>query len=267
MSTGTLAAGGQRVTLPRVVRMEWIKFWTLRSTVYTLAITVLLVAGIGAIFASVVGSGDGPGADDFGDPTSISLGGATLASLAIATLGVLTSAGEYATGTIRATLAAVPARLPVLWAKVAVFAAATFGIMLAAVLGAFLIGQAILSSRGLDSVGLGDSGVLAAVAGAAFYLTGAGLIGLAVGALLRNTAAAITTVVGVLFLLPGVFQLLPQSWNDNVGPYLPSNAATAFMSVTATDGSLSAGAGLAVFAGYLAVLLAAAAGLLKRRDA
>jgi ABC-2 type transport system permease protein len=273
MSTSTVMArhatdaGGQRVTLPRVVRMEWIKFWSLRSTMYTLAVTVVLVIGIGLIISSVIGSGEGPDADDFGDPTSISLGGLTFASLAIATLGVLMSAGEYATGTIRATLAAVPARLPVLWAKVVVFATVAFGVMLPAVLGAFLAGQAILSSRGMESAALTDSGVLGALAGSAGYLTGAGLIGLALGALLRNTAASITTVVGTLFLLPGVFQLLPQSWNDNVGPYLPSNAAAAFMSVTSTDGGLSAGAGLAVFAGYLAVLLVAAAGLLKRRDA
>lgn len=267
MSTTALASGGQRVTLPRVFHMEWIKFWTLRSTTYTLAITALLVVGIGAIFASVAGSGGGPGGDELGDPTSISLSGVTLAALATATLGVLMSAGEYATGTIRATLAAVPARLPMLWAKAAVFAAATFGLMLVAVLGAFLIGQGILSSRDMDTATLSDPGVFRALVGAAVYLTGAGLIGLALGALLRNTAAAVTTVVGALFLLPTLFMLLPQSWNENLAPYLPTNAANAFMPATTATGSLSAWSGLAVFAGYIAVLLIAAAGLLKRRDA
>jgi ABC-2 type transport system permease protein len=139
--------------------------------------------------------------------------------------------------------------------------------MLGAVLAAFLAGQAILSSRGLASATLSDPGVLRAVAGAAVYLTGAGLIGLAVGALLRNTAAAITTVVGALFLVPGLFQLLPSSWNDTIAPYLPSEAANAFMAVQAASPSLSTGGGLAVFAGYIAVLLAGAAALLKRRDA
>jgi ABC-2 type transport system permease protein len=265
MSTMTLT--DKRVTTPRVVRMEWIKFWSLRSTVYTLAITVLLVVGFGALIASVAGSGDGPGPDGLADPTAISLGGVTLAALAMATLGVLISAGEYATGTIRATLAAVPARLPVLGGKATVFATATFGFMFAAVIAAFQTGQAILSSRGLATAALSDPGVLGAVTGAAVYLTGAGLIGLAVGALLRNNAAAITTVVAGLFLIPGLFQLLPQSWNDTVAPYLPSNAANAFMSVQSTGDTLSAGVGLAVFAGYIAVLLGAAAVLLKRRDA
>lgn len=128
-------AGGQQVTFPRVVHMEWIKLRSLRSTLYTLAITVALVIGFGLLFSSVVGSGDGPGEDDFGDPTSISLGGVMLAALAVAVLGVLMSAGEYATGSIRATLAAVPSRLPVLWGKVTVFAVVSFALMLVAVLG------------------------------------------------------------------------------------------------------------------------------------
>ncbi|MET9686823.1 ABC transporter permease subunit [Streptomyces coeruleorubidus] len=260
-------AGGLRVTFPRVVHMEWIKLRSLRSTLYTLTITVALVIGLGLLFSSLVGSGQGPGEDDFSDPTSISLGGVMLASLAVAVLGVLMSAGEYATGSIRATLAAVPSRLPVLWGKVIVFAVVSFVLMFVAALGAFLAGQSVLSSRDMATAALSDPGVFRALIGAAVYLTGAGLIGLAVGVLLRNTAGAITTVVGALFVLPGVIQLLPSSWNDNIGPYLPSNAANAFMSVRTSGDSLSSGSGLAVFAVYLVVLLAGAAVLLKRRDA
>lgn len=270
MTTTTLdrPSGDLRVTLPRVLRMEWIKLWSLRSTIYTLAITALLTIGIGTLIASVISTADdGPGTDDFGDPAAISLNGVMLAALAIAALGVLMSTSEYASGMIRATLAAVPARLPVLWAKAIVFAAVSFVLMFATSLVAFLAGQAILSSRGFDSVTLSDPGVFRAVVGAAVYLTGAGLIGLAVGALLRNTAGAITTVVGALFVLPILIQLLPASWNDTISPYLPSNAAGSFMAVDAASPSLSAWPGLAVFAGYIAVLLAGAAVLLRRRDA
>ncbi|MFD6169747.1 ABC transporter permease subunit [Streptomyces coeruleorubidus] len=268
-TTGTagLSARGLRVTFPRVVHMEWIKLRSLRSTLYTLTITVALVIGLGLLFSSLVGSGQGPGEDDFSDPTSISLGGVMLASLAVAVLGVLMSAGEYATGSIRATLAAVPSRLPVLWGKVIVFAVVSFVLMFVAALGAFLAGQSVLSSRDMATAALSDTGVFRALIGAAVYLTGAGLIGLAVGVLLRNTAGAITTVVGALFVLPGVIQLLPSSWNDAIGPYLPSNAANAFMSVRTSGDSLSSGSGLAVFAVYLVVLLTGAAVLLKRRDA
>jgi ABC-type transport system involved in multi-copper enzyme maturation permease subunit len=268
-TTGTAGrhAGGLRVTFPQVVTMEWIKLRSLRSTLYTLTITVALVIGLGLLFSSLVGSGQGPGEDDFSDPTSISLGGVMLASLAVAVPGVLMSAGEYASGSIRATLAAVPSRLPVLWGKVIVFAVVSFVLMFVAALGAFLAGQSVLSSRDMATAALSDPGVFRALVGAAVYLTAAGLIGLAVGVLLRNAAGAITTVVGALFVLPGVIQLLPSSWNDAIGPYLPSNAANAFMSVQTSGGSLSSGAGLAVFAVYLVVPLAGAAVLLKRRDA
>ncbi|WP_416981034.1 ABC transporter permease [Streptomyces sp. T028] len=260
-------AGGQRVTFPRIVHMEWIKLRSLRSTLYTLAVTVVLVIGVGLILSSVVGTGSGPDREDFGDPTSITLSGVPLAALAIAVLGVLMSAGEYATGTIRATLAAVPARLPVLWGKAVVFAAVSFVLMSAAALGAFLAGQPVLSANGMDTAALSDPGVLRALVGAAVYLTGAGLIGLAVGALLRNSAGAITLVVGALFLVPGLVELLPGTWNDAIGPYLPSNAANAFMTVQTESGALSPGPGLAVFVCYIAALLAGAAVLLKRRDA
>ncbi|MFE9644986.1 ABC transporter permease subunit [Streptomyces sp. NPDC006365] len=263
----TRSVDRQRVTFPRVVHMEWIKLRSLRSTTLTLAITVALLIGFGLLFSSVVGSGEGPDQEDFGDPTSITLGGVMLAALAIAVLGVLMSAGEYATGTIRATLAAVPSRLPVLWGKVVVFAAVSFLLMFVAALGAFLVGQSVLSSRNMDTAALSDPGVFRAVVGAAVYLTGAGLIGLAVGALLRNTAGAITLVVGALFVVPGLIQLLPSSWNETISPYLPSNAANAFMTVQTESDSLSPGSGLAVFAVYIVVLLAGAAVVLKRRDA
>ncbi|MGI5192622.1 ABC transporter permease subunit [Streptomyces sp. CA-288835] len=265
--TAPRPADRQRVTFPRVIHMEWIKLRSLRSTTLTLAITVGLLVGFGLLFSSLVGSGEGPGEDDFGDPTAITLGGVTLAALAIAVLGVLMTAGEYATGTIRATLAAVPARLPVLWGKVVVFAAVSFVLMLIAALGAFLLGQSVLSSRDMDTAALSDPGVFRAVIGAAVYLTGAGLIGLAVGSLLRHTAGAITLVVGALFVVPGLVQLLPSSWNDAIGPYLPSSAGNAIMAVQTEGDALSPGGGLAVFAVYLVVLLAGAAVLLKRRDA
>ncbi len=263
MSTADLG-----VTLPRVINSEWIKFRSLRSTVVTLLVGVALVVGLGLLITSV---SSGPSArrpnGGLTDPTSLSLSGVTLASLALAVLGVLNTAGEYSTGTIRGTLSAVPARLPVLWAKTVVFAAVTFVPLLVSVIIAFLFGQAILSSNRRPYAAFFDPGVPRAVIGAAVYLTGAGLIGLAAGALVRNTAGAIATVVGALFLVPGVVQLLPRSWNDTISPYLPSNAGGAFTEVTPTHASLAPWVGLGVYAGYIVALFAAAAVLLMRRDA
>jgi ABC-type transport system involved in multi-copper enzyme maturation permease subunit len=125
---------------------------------------------------------------------STSLTGTFFAQLAVGVLGVLLITGEYSTGMIRSSLTAVPSRLPTLWGKFAVFAGTVFLIMLAAGFASFFIGQALLSGKHLD-VSLSDPGALRSVLGAALYLTVAGLTAIAVGALLRNTAAVITTVV------------------------------------------------------------------------
>jgi ABC-2 type transport system permease protein len=254
-----------QVTQARVIHSEWIKFRSLRSTVITLAGAVAATIGIGLVVSAVVGNGGEIGPDGGPDATGASLAGVQLGQLVVGSLGVLLISGEYSTGMIRSSLAAVPARLPVLWGKAVVFAAATLAVMLPATFVAFLAGQALIGDAG---VSLSDPGVLRAVIGAAVYLTGVGLFGMAVGALLRNTAAAITTVVGVLFVSQGIVNLLlPDSWEKYILPYLPSTAGESFMTVAPGSDVLSPWTGLAVFAGYLAVLLGAAAYVLRRRDA
>jgi ABC-2 type transport system permease protein len=261
-------AGELRVTQFRVIRSEWIKFWSLRSSGITLAAAAVLFVGIGLLAAQISGTGGDPGGppgDASTNPIDISLTGVNFAQLVLGTLGVLLMSGEYGTGMIRSTLAAVPRRLPVLWAKIAVFAAVVFPVMLLAAFAAFLGGQAVIGDGGAS---LSDPGALRAVIGSAAYVTGAGLLGLGLGALLRSTAAAISTFFGAMFLLDGVVQLLlPESWRDTLGPYLPSQAGSAIGAVAERSGSLSPWAGLAVFLGYLVVLTGAAAYRLRRQDA
>ena len=269
----TAASPGLKVTQARVVRSEWIKFRSLRSTVYTLAAAAVLLVGLGLLFSafqsgqlSGPGNGGGPPAED---PTSVTLSGVLLAQLVIGSLGVLFTAGEYSTGMIRSSLAAVPRRLPVLWAKALVFAGVVFAATTIAAFLAFFGGQAVLSAGGAATASLGDPGVLRAVFGAAVDLTGIGLLGLALGALLRTTAGAISTLFGVVLLLPGVLQLLPTGFSSAVGPYLPSSAISAFTTPVAAPGSdlLGPWTGLAVFVGYIVVLLGLAAFTLRKRDA
>jgi ABC-type transport system involved in multi-copper enzyme maturation permease subunit len=242
-------------------------FWSLRSTAFTLLGAVVALVAFGLISASVTsgcGTMEGPG-DGATDPTDIVLSGTQLAQLVIGTLGVLLTAGEYSTGLIRSTLAAVPGRLPVLWAKAVVFAGVLLAVGTVTVFVTFFGGQAILGS---DGASLSEPGVLRAVIGAVVYLTGIGLLGLALGALLRNTAGAVTTLFASIWLLPGLMgAVLPDSWNDAIGPYFPSTAGTAFMTVSPGSDMLSPWAGLAVFAAFLAVMLGTAALQLKRRDA
>lgn len=260
-----------KVTLPRVIRSEWIKLRSLRSTRITYAVAVIVTIGLGLLFAAAtsgqLAGPDGDGPPIAADPTGITLSGVVLGQLIVGALGVMITAGEYSTGMIRSSLMAVPRRLPVLWAKALVFGVVTFALMLAASSVAFLGGQAVLSAGDAVTASLSDPGVLRAIVGSALQMTGVGLLGLALGALLRNTAAAISTLVAAVFLAPGIVGLLGATLGDAVGPYLPSTAAEAFRAIEPAANSLSAGAGLAVFAGYVVVVMAAAAVLLKRRDA
>ena len=266
--TAAPPAGGTplRVTSVRVVRSEWTKFRSLRSTVYTLLVAVVSMIGLGAMFAAITASQPG-GFDPGTTAISTSLTGTFFAQLAIGVLGVLLITGEYSTGMIRASLTVVPRRLPMLWAKLGVFSGAVLVSMLAASATAFLIGQALLSGKGLDA-SLSDPGALRSVVGAGLYLTVAGITAVALGALLRNTAAAVTTFVAVFFVIPPLTLLLPASWTDHFVQYLPSNAGAVLI-----DGSfgvshpLSPWTGFAVMCGYAIVLVGFAGWRLRRADA
>lgn len=257
------------VTQARVLRSEWIKLRSLRSTFATLIVAVAALVGLGALFSGFVASHwDHMAAHERADfqPGMTSLRGYFLAQLAVGVLGVLVVSGEYATGMIRATLAAVPARLPVLWAKAALFAAVTWVLTTAGAVTAFLLGQSLLSGKHLGA-SLGDPGELRQVMGVGLYLTVVGLLGVAIGALLRNTAGGIATVFGLLLVVPVLAQALPGSWRDQVEQWLPSDAGQSLLALHREAHTLAPWTGFAVFCGYAAVALAAAAVLLKRRDA
>lgn len=257
------------VTQLRVLHSEWIKLRSLRSTFATLIVAVVALVGLGALFSGfVAGHWDHMTAREQAAfrPGMTSLRGYFLAQLAVGVLGVLVVSGEYATGMIRATFAAVPGRLPVLWAKAGLFAAVTWLLMTAGSLMAFLLGQALLSGRHLGA-SLGDPGEIRQVMGVGLYLTVVGLLGVALGALLRNTAGGIAAVFGLLLVVPVLAQALPASWGDHVDQWLPSTAGQSVMALHREAHTLAPWTGFAVFCGYAAVALAGAAVLLRRRDA
>lgn len=274
MTTTTLTAPpAYKVTGRRVLRSEWAKFWTLRSSWITLGVAVLVLVAFGLIAsvtfdpdttASAAAGQPGPSASS--DAVSLALTGSTLAQLAIGVLGVLVAAGEYSTGMIRSTLAAVPGRLPVLWSKAAVFGVIALVVTGVGALAAFLLGSTALSGTSA-ALSLGDDGVLRSLLGAGLYLALVGVFGVALGALVRSVAGGIAILVGVLMILSGLTSLLPDSWSDAITPYLPSNAGEAVMSLTQSSDQLAPWAGLAVFAGWVALTLAGAAYRLRRTDA
>ncbi|WP_406430337.1 ABC transporter permease [Streptomyces sp. NBC_00631] len=261
-----------KVTGPRVLRSEWAKFWSLRSSWITLGVAVFLLVLFGAIASytyspgatAAGGPGGGSGSGD-SDAVSLALTGVSFASLAVGVLGVLLSAGEYSTGMIRSSLAAVPRRLPVLWSKAAVIGPIALVLTTLGALAAFGLGAPGLDGEKI-ALSLGDDGVLRSLAGAGVYLGLVAVFGVALGVLLRNSAGAIAALVGILLILPGLASLLPDSWYDTLNPYFPSNAGSAVYALHQSSGSLSPGAGLAVFAGWVALALAGAAYRLVKSD-
>jgi ABC-type transport system involved in multi-copper enzyme maturation permease subunit len=253
------------VTQLRVVRSEWTKLRALRSTWYCALIAVVLIVGVGALAA-----GGKPYRVSAGHPAvtavSVSLFGVLLAQLVLGVLGVLAFSGEYGTGMIRATLAVVPSRLPVLWAKLAVLAGLVLPAALLPALAEFFVAAAIQSARGGSAISLADPGVLRTVIGASLYLAVTAVIGLALGALLRRTAAGVSAFAAVFFVAPVIVAQLPHSV-ARIAPYLPSSAGGALWGQPLAAHPLGPWAGFAVLCGYAVVLTGLAAWRLRRRDA
>jgi hypothetical protein len=256
------------VTQWRVIISEWSKVRSLRSTRYTLLTTVVLTVGLAlaAAVAVVTQWGTTTAADKAAfEPLQVSVVGAAIGVLVIGVLGVLMMTSEFSTGLVSSTFAAVPRRLPVLWGKAAVYSAIALMVTVPAMLAAFFASQAILSSSHLQT-DFGHSGVARAVLGSALYLTIAGLLGLGLGGIFRSTAAAVTSLTGLLFVLPLLVTILPAGLSNVMSPYLPGNAGRAIMSIAPQAPALSPWVGLAVFAAYAVAAMAGAAILLVRRD-
>jgi ABC-type transport system involved in multi-copper enzyme maturation permease subunit len=259
-----------RVTLPRVVRAEWSKFWSLRSSYYALGGMVLAMVGLGGLFSAVTAN-QYPNMTHVQqlllDPAQVSLRGYAIAQLVIGVLGVLVVTGEYGTGMIRSSIAAAPRRWPVLVGKAAVFAVVTLIVTEIAAFGAFFVGQAFLDGQNIGTT-LSADGVLRAVVGTGLYLTVVGLIGTGIGFVIRSTAGSVATVFGLLLVLPVLGEALPSDWADKINPYLPSNAGQQLLVVHPDSAAvLSPWGGFAVFCGYAAFALLLGGYLLKRRDA
>ncbi|CAN5141020.1 ABC transporter permease [soil metagenome] len=257
-----------RLTPGGILRSEWIKLRSLRSTVWSYAVLLVIQIAIGLLITSVAvsrGSGteagrllEAPGFAALGATAGVNFG-----QLVVSVLGVLVISGEYSTGQIRSTFAAVPKRLPVLWAKAAVFGVVTFAVSLVAILLTYLVTWPILSGAGVTS-NLFDSDVYLKLLGGAGYLALIGLLALALGAVLRNTAGGIAAALGLLLVVPVIFGLIPADWAHSVSDWLPGNAGA---SLFQSGGVFEWWQGLLILLGWITVVGAAAAVLMKRRDA
>jgi ABC-type transport system involved in multi-copper enzyme maturation permease subunit len=270
---------------------EWTKIRSVRSTVWTLIIFVVVSLGLTTLFTwltlNALNNGRrGEAASGIvTDPVSFILGtGLGLGQLAICVLGALVITSEYSSGAIRSALLAVPRRYPVLLAKGLVFAALVIVIGEIVAFLSFFIGQVLVNGhvvtlRGHEAgqaitvrhtitVSLSQHGVLQAVVGSGLYLTVLGLFALAIGGLIRHTAGAITAVIGMVLVIFPLAGLLPDSWGAHVHAYLPTVAGQLITQDKPSAGQLlSAWQGFGVFCAWTVLLLAVAAYLLQRRDA
>jgi hypothetical protein len=269
----TAAEATRRVGFSHLLATEWTKIRSVRSTVWTLIIFVVVSLGLTGLFTWLTihalnsGQAERRSSAIATDPVSFILGtGLGLGQLAICVLGVLVITSEYSSGTIRASLLAVPKRIPMLIAKGVVFSMIVFVIGEAVAFGSFFIGAAIIHSH--FPVSLSQPGVTRAVIGSGLYLTVLGLFALAIGSLIRHTAGAITTVIGLVLVIFPLTGLLPSSWGAHIHAYMPTIAGMLITADKQTSGQLlSPWQGFGVFCAWTALLLIAGGYLLKRRDA
>ena len=272
------AADVSPVSFPRVVRAEWLKLWTLRSTYWATGTTLLVMVVMSVLMAFAASQSAENPEFGMGPSGTMVLGFSyTMAQLVVAVLGVLAITGEYSTGMIRSSLTAVPARVPVLAAKALVLAVVSFVLGVLGVTLSYLLTAPLLSDAG-GAADLGDPDVLQIFWGTGLYLMGVALLGLGIGALLRHSAGAIAAVLGILLLASTIVQLLSM-WLDgfaDVYPYLPSTAGERIVSPDTGELGEAAAMGMTVlgpwegygvFMIYVVLALGAAAVLLRRRDA
>jgi ABC-type transport system involved in multi-copper enzyme maturation permease subunit len=255
-----------------LLRSEWTKIRSLRSSVAALVLLVVTTVGFTALFVGLTVSQW----DDLDpiqlqtyqlDPTRLILGaGFQISQLVVCVLGVLVISNEYSSGTIRASLLAVPHRTPMLMAKAAVFAMLVFVVGEVAAFGSFLVGAPILDSK--VAVDIGDPGVLNAILGAGIYGAVLGVFSIAVGAIVRHTAGAITGIIAFVLVLAPLTQLIPGSIGDHVFAYLPTSAGQLMVNARqGPDDLLAPWQGFGVMCAWTAALMLLATSLLRRRDA
>lgn len=268
----------------RTIRSEWLKFWTLPSSIWIIAVTIVVMVGLSALMAwgftfdpSAAAGGppdDGNGvgvATEGGEDFALSSLGLVAISfsysvgqIVLAVLGVMVATSEYATGQIRSTLTAVPTRLPVLVAKVVIVIVVGFTLGALAVALSWLATTPILEPHGMQ-LDVSEDGAWRTLFGVPLYLSAIALFSLGIGFLLRHTAGAIAAVLGILLVLP-IVGMIQIDWLQDLALYLPASAGERLV-LGASDDVLTEWQGFAVLGGYVVVALVLAGVLLRRRDA
>lgn len=259
-------AAGLKVTFPRVLRSEYIKVRSLRSSWILLLSTIVISVGIPALFAygatRVAGTVRAIPPDFL---HTIGSSGIGFSQLIVASFGAVFIGGEYGTGMIRSTMTAVPNRWSPLVAKAIVLAVVSFIIGIVSGFIAFFVAQPILATKHLDFP-ISTDGVIGSNIGLALYLVVVSLMGLAIGSLLRNSAAAVVVILALLLVIPPIIGLIPLDFFSNIYPYLPNEAGNQMILIDTFGDTLNQWQGGLVATAWAAVLFVAAIVLTKVRD-
>ncbi len=250
------------------VTAEWTKFRSVRSSYWSLAVAALITIGLAAVIALAVANfypKMSPDEQATVSGTDLSLAGLWLGQLAIGTLGILAMTSEYGTGLIRTTLAAVPRRRTLLLAKATVIGGGALAVGTALSLASFGVAQSLLSRRDIQD-SLGDPGVARAVFGGGLYIAVIALVGLGLGTIVRHTAGAVVALVGVIFLLPTIADLLPRRWAV-IDEWMVASAGEGLMALKPDPQILSPGRALVVAVVWVVGSLAVGAFAISKRDA
>jgi ABC-2 type transport system permease protein len=251
---------------PATLHAEWIKFWSVRSTFWSTAMLFVLGAGLTTLVcATSAGWLASSEADE--SPLSFVTWGLMFAQITAIALGTLVVTSEYGTGMIRATLAATPRRGAVLAAKALVLSGTLFVVGTVTAFAGYFAGNWFLDREGIG-VALGDEGVLRAMFGSGLYVAGLGLFAAAVGLLIRHTAAALSIVLALVFVVGNMVFLLPGTWGEWTAKLMPGNAGSGVATpVSFNPDLLDPWVGFGVFTGEVAALLLVAWLVFRQRDA
>jgi ABC-2 type transport system permease protein len=255
-----------RYTFSGMLRSEWTKLRTVRSTVWSLVLVVVISIGVGALATAETAAHWNPGDASGFDATRLSLIGVFFAQLVIGVLGILVVSGEYGTGTIRATLSATPRRPLVLLAKVGVFGAVALVASEVVAFLSFLIGQALLTSPAPHTT-LANASALRAVVGCGLYLCVLGLLALGLATIIRHTAGAIGAFVGIVLVAPIIVSALPTPLFNAIDRFLPDRIGQTMISLNPNPYAFAPWTGFVLLCVYAAALLVIGGVLMVRRDA
>jgi ABC-2 type transport system permease protein len=265
----TFLASGSGLSFAGLLRSEWIKLRTVRSTLWSYGTVIVISVGMAALMSASFGL-DGsqmPADAQVAFVSQAATFGVFFGQLVVAVLGVLAISGEYTTGMIRSSITAAPRRLPMLAAKAVVLLVCTFVVGLVSTVASYLVASPILAGKGI-SAGITDPDLFLPLLGGALYLALVSVFALGIGAILRSSAGGIAAALGILLLLPIALLMIPAEWATDSVPYLLSNAGLGIFGLNAFGPALAElWQNVAIVLGWVAVSLGAAAVLLHRRDA